>query len=240
MGFGYLLIGYILAFAFSLSNGYYFLDVIGATVMLVGLLRLAPHGKNFLRALWADMAYLLISIARAVLLLLHRMPESGALPILFALLYAVGALALHFFLLAGIYYLAEQVELPKEMRHARRNLAMIFVYYCLHMIAYLLAPSLGDAGNILSLCILLFGIVVILLNVLLIHGCYCRICLAGQEKGERPRSRYEWLNRFRDKTDAMFDNAYLRKPKAKNTEVPPEPPEPGYLRVKRKKNQKRK
>ena len=240
MGFGYLLIGYILTFAFSLSNGYYFLDVIGATVMLVGLLRLAQYGKNFLRALWADMAYLLISLSRAILLLMHLMPESGALPTAFSLMYALGALVLHFFLLAGIYYIAGQVELEKEKQHARRNIALMLVYYCLHMIACLIAPLLGNAGNILSLAILVLGIVVILLNVVLIHACYCRICLVGQEKGERPRSRYEWLNRFRDKTDAIFDNAYLRKPKESEKKAEPETPEPGYLRVKRKKNQKRK
>lgn len=239
MGFGYLLIGYILAFAFSLSNVYFFADIIGALVMLIGLMRLAQHGTNFLRAAWADMAYLLICLVRAVLMMLRLLPTDGAGAAVFAVLIAVSALVLHFFLLAAIYYISEQLALEKESRRAKRNLALIFAYYFLYLIAFLLTPLLGTAGNILALCVTVFGLAVIVSNILLLHSCYCRICLKGQEKGERVKSRYEWLNRFREKTDAMFDGAFLRKPKQKTGGAEPTA-EPGYLRVKRKKNQKHK
>ena len=44
---------------------------------------------------------------------------------------------------------------------------------------------------------------------------------------------------YNEKTDKMFDGAFIRPQKTKK-EKPKEEPEPGYLRVKRKKQGKRK
>jgi len=82
--------------------------------------------------------------------------------------------------------------------------------------------------------------VVIIMNVVLIHSCYCRICLKGQENGERSQSRFEWINKMNEKTDKMFDGAFLRPPKEKKSSAVKEEAEPGYLRVKRKKQGKHK
>lgn len=239
MGFGYLLVGYILAFVFSLGSVYFFQDILGALVMLVGLSQLAQHGTNFLRAMWVDIAYLLISFGRAMLMMLDIMKAESVWATVFGLLIPAVSLVLQFFLFAGIYYLAQQVELEKEAQKAKGTLVRIFSYYILHIIAYLVTPFLGNAaGNITGLLVTVYGLVVLIMNVVLLHSCYCRICLKGQENGERTLSRYEWLNKLNEKTDKMLDGAFLRpeKKKEKNSEVP----EPGYLRVKRKKQGKHK
>jgi len=237
MGFGYLLVGYILAFVFSLGSVYFFQDILGALVMLVGFSQLAQYGKNFLRAMWVDIAYLLISFIRAMLMMFDVIATDSIGATIFALIIPAVSLVLQFFLFAGIYYLAQQVELEKKAQKARGTLVRILSYYILHIIAYLVTPLLGNAaGNITGLIVTVYGLIVLIMNVVLLHSCYCRICLTGQEKGERVQSKYEWINRLNEKTDKMLDGAFLRpeKKKAKTEEVP----EPGYLRVKRKKQGK--
>ncbi len=241
MGFGYLLIGYFMAFAFSLANVYFFFDIIGGAVMLVGLSKLASHGTNFYRAMWADMSYLLLCLARAVLLMLKVIEADGWIVTALGVGIAAASLVLQFFILAGIYFIARKVDLIKEEEHAKRNILYILLYYVGYIVSVLILPYLGTIANLISLALTVFGIVVIILNLILIHSCYCRICLKGQEHGERTPSRFAIVNRFNEKADALFDSAYLRPKNARKTPSEGvEPAEPGYRRVKRKKKSKRK
>lgn len=239
MGFGYLLVGYILAFVFSLGKVYFFQDIIGALVMLMGLSQLAQYGKNFARATWVNIAYLLVSTVRALLMMLRLIRPESIWTTLFALLIPAVSLVLQFFLFAGIFYLAQQVELEREAQKAKGTLVRILSYYILHIIASLVTPHLGvEIANIINLVITVYGLVVLIMNVAFLHTCYCRICLKGQESGERVPSKFEWVNRMNEKADKMLDGAFLRPEKEKKK--PAETPEPGYLRVKRKKQGKRK
>ncbi len=244
MGFGYLLIGYIFAFAFSLANVYFFLDIIGASVMLVGLSKLAPHGKNFARAMLLDIVYLFLCLIRTLLPMLGIIAADSVWLYALGVLITLVSLVLQFFILAAIYYIAETVSLENEMTKARRNIKLLLFYgipYIGCLLCSLLKINLGIFGSVLFVSVIVFGYVVLFLNGVLIHSCYCRICLAGQESGARPKSRIAWLNKFYEKTDSMFDNAYLRPKKEKQPTVSPESAEePGYRRVKRKKKAKRK
>ncbi len=243
MGFGYLLVGYILAFIFTLGNVYFFQDIIGALVMLVGLSKLAVHQKNFLRAMWCDIVYLMISTARALLMMFKIMQAEGVLAVVFSVLIPLASLVMQFFLFAGIFYLAKEVEMEKESQRAKGSLMRILSYYILHIIAVLITPFLGNTvGNITGLLVVVFGIVMLLMNVSLIFSCYCGMCLKGEENGARTQSKYEWVNRFNEKTDKMFDGAFLRQPRPKKEKesVSKQESEPGYLRVKRKKKGKHK
>ncbi len=241
MGFGYLLIGYFMAFAFSLANVYFFFDIIGGALMLVGLSKLASYGKNFYRAMWADIGYLLLCLSRTVLLMLKVLDPESVITDIFGVGIAAVSLVLQFFILAGIYFIARQVELPKEENAAKRNILFVFLYYLGHIAALLILPYLGTVANLLALSLMLLGFAVIILNLILIHSCYCRVCLSGQEQGERPASRFAFVNRFNEKMDALFDRAYRRPQKQRKMPSKEEvPEEPGYLRVKRKKKSKRK
>ena len=240
MGFGYLLVGYILAFIFTLGNVYFFQDIIGALVMLVGLSKLAMFQKNFLRAMWCDIIYLMVSTARALLMMFKIMQAEGILVTVFSVLTPLASLVMQFFLFAGIFYLAKEVEMEKESLRAKGSLMRILSYYGLHIIAVLITPFLGNTvGNITGLLVMIFGLVMLIMNVSLIFSCYCGMCLKGEENGARTQSKYEWVNRFNDKTDKMFDGAFLRQPKEKKEKETVEA-EPGYLRVKRKKKGKHK
>ncbi len=242
MGFGYLLIGYFMAFAFSLANVYFFFDILGGLILFVGLSKLAPHGKNFYRGMWVDLLYIVLCLVRVSLSLFRIVDAESWIHTALAVLVAVVTLLLQFFILAGIYYIAERAGAEKEQSSARRCILYILLYYFLYIALYVLAPVLGTIANFISLGIMVFGFVVLFMHLALIYSCYCRICLEGQESGERPVSRYAFVNRFHEKWDAIFDGAYLRKKEAK-----PEPDtsageeqEPGYRRVKRKKKSRRK
>ena len=241
MGFGYLLVGYILSFVFTLGKVYFFQDIIGALVMMVGLSKLALHQNNFLRAMWCDIGYLMISTVRVFLMMFGILKEEGILNTVFAVLIPMASLVMQFFLFAGIFYLAKEVELEKESLRAKGSLMRILSYYILHIIAVLITPFLGNTvGNITGLLVVIFGLVMLLMNVSLIFSCYCGMCLSGEENGVRAPSRFEWVNKFNEKTDKMFDGAFLRPEKPKKESVKQTEEEPGYLRVKRKKSGKRK
>lgn len=242
MGFGYLLIGYFLAFAFSLANVYFFFDIIGGAVMLIGLSKLAAHGKNFYRAMLLDIAYIFLSLLRTALPLLGIVDGDSVVFTVLGIAVAVVSLVFRFFILAAIYFIAERVELSQETEKARRNIKYLFLYYVPYMFCVLTAVlgiDLGLIGNIVFFADTLLGFVVLLLDLVLIHSCYCRICIEGQESGERKPSRFKWVNAFYEKTDKMFDGAYLRT-KKKKSDTPTSEEEPRHLRVKRKKKSKRK
>ena len=236
MGFGYLLIGYIITFLFSLSNVYFFADIIGSVLMMIGLSKLAGHGKNFLRAMQVDVLFLVLCFARALLMMFRVITGEGILATSMTVAIAAVGLVLQFFIFAGIHYLAIDVELEKESMRAKRSILLVFTYYILHITVLLIGPALGNTvGNIAALCVFLYGLIALIYNTVLIHSCYCRICLKGQEHGERVQSKYEWVNRWNEKTDSILDNAYMRK---KSPEKESEG-EPGYMRVKRKKNKRK-
>ncbi len=241
MGFGYLLIGYFMAFAFSLANVYFFFDIIGGAIMLIGLSKLAPHGKNFTRGVWLCLTYILLCVGRVALLLFRVVEAESAVFTVLGILISAVTLLLQFFVVAGIYFLAERVGAEKEQTQARRCILLVILYYLLHIAAYFLTPLLGTLSGIAALLVTLFGFVVLFMHLFLIHSCYCRICLSGQEDGARPRSRYTFVNRFHEKWDAIFDGAYLRTKKTPPaSEEQSEDTEPGYRRVKRKKKSRKK
>ena len=183
-----------------------------------------------------DILLLVLCFARALLMMFRVITGEGILATVMTVAIAAVGLVLQFFLFAGIHYLSMDVELEKEAIQAKRAILLVFTYYILHIVILLLGPTLGNTvGNIAALCIFLYGLIALIYNTVLIHSCYCRICLKGQEHGERTKSKHEWVNRWNEKTDSILDNAYMRK---KSPEKEPEE-EPGYMRVKRKKNKRK-
>ena len=237
MGFGYLLIGYIITFLFSLSNVYFFADIIGAILMMIGLSKLSSYGKNFLRAMQVDIAFLILCFTRALLMMLRVISGEELLATVLTVGIVAVGLVLQFFLFAGIHFLSADVGLIKEPINAKRSIFLTFTYSFLHVLFLFIGPRLSvTVGNILALCIFLYGLAAIVFNIALIHSCYCRICPLGQEHGERTKSKYEWLNRINEKADSIMDKAFSRQ---KNDE-PETEAELGYRRVKRKKKSKHK
>ncbi len=241
MGFGFLLTGYVISFVLGVAQVYFFQDVVGGVLMLYGLYKLSPHQKNFFRAFCAALGYIVICTVRAVLLLFGKL-EGGSMTatILGACVTAV-TLVLHFFMIAGMYHLSLAVGLEKEPFRCRRSLSMIVTYYPMYIIASLFTPSLADAGetgavigNIITIVLVLFGAFVVLYNIYLIYCCFCSIVTPADARGEMPKSKFEWLNRYREKTNSLLDSAYAPQVKKKEVEEK-EPKEPGFLRIKRKK-----
>ncbi|MBQ1976461.1 MAG: hypothetical protein II227_03370 [Clostridia bacterium] len=157
MGFGYLLIGYIFTFLFSLSNVYFFADIIGTILMMIGLSKLSWHGKNFLRAMQVDILLLVLCFARALLMIFRIITGEGILATAMTVAIAAVGLVLQFFIFAGIHYLAMDVELEKESIRAKRSILLVFTYYILHIAVLLIGPALGNTvGNIAALCIFVY------------------------------------------------------------------------------------
>ena len=82
MGFGLLILGYFLTFAFTISQAYFFADVIGALVMLYAFTKLSEYNRYFRGAAAAGMLFTLLALTSGVLLSMHMLTSEGMLDIL--------------------------------------------------------------------------------------------------------------------------------------------------------------
>ena len=81
MGFGLLILGYFLTFAFTISQAYFFADVIGALVMLYAFTKLSEYNRYFRGAAAAGMVFTLLALTSGVLLSMHMLTTEGVFPV---------------------------------------------------------------------------------------------------------------------------------------------------------------
>lgn len=206
MGFGYLFLGYLIAFVLYMtvnSLGFGGLALlIGYATMLLGIWQLHHYHRAFA---WAK--YLLFPLLATALLetlqnlntlLLLGLPLDN--PMLSAVMDWL-TLALitvfHFALLFAIRALATEVGLLHVATAAVRNALFVGLYVLLSAIAKM--PFLSEQVRAyLTLPIILVDLVWIFCNLFLFISCMKNICPAGDEEVAERRSRFEWINRIQD------------------------------------------
>ena len=205
MGFGYVLIGYLVTFVIYLTvqalNVGSLATLLGYALMCYGLWGLNRYHVAFSIAKWAGVARLCL-VPYAVLsdassMFLFDLPVLGEtwsnavhlcgfcleIVFLFAMLYA-------------IRMLADAVELPKLSRAALRNTLFVGAYAVLYLVWCL--PFAEGIRPYLTFSIQLLNLAVIFLNLLLLVQCTKSICSEGDEEVTPKRSRFEWINRMGD------------------------------------------
>lgn len=134
MGFGILLIGYALAFAFALSPYYFFADIFGGLVMAYAFFKLSAFQRKFRYAGITSIIYAVFSCIN----MLERLSIVDFPPIIGKLTEALVAgcvITVHIFMFISISALAEEVGLPKLNMKARRNLIVLILYYLFYSLA---------------------------------------------------------------------------------------------------------
>ncbi len=205
MGFGYLLIGYLVAFLIyltvqALGVGSLAL-LLGYLLMLYGLMTLSKYNSAFNASKWLLLPMLLgalyLLIADISTLFLLDIPIVGG-TVRTVADWSIFLLGMVFqcALLYGIRMISDEVGIKKLSFAAMRNTVLIGIYAVLYI-----SQSLEMSDSVKAYVVLftnLFNLVWIIFNLILLLGCTKNICRAGDEEIEPKRSRFEWVNRVGD------------------------------------------
>ncbi len=204
MGFGLLLIGYIISYVSAIGFGPYLFAgiLIGGTIMLVGLVELRKYAPTFVYAIIADTLLLFCSFYAALVFLETRF----GLPVgivglnlksYFDWAQMITGFIFNITMLYGIADLARRVELFDMRVKAYRNMIFVLLFNVLQFI--LAFPiSVFDSGRAgLTMILIIFQLTYTIINAVLIFKCYAMICPEGQENMHRRRSRFEFINKMR-------------------------------------------
>lgn len=206
MGFGTLFFGYFLMFAFSLSQIYFFADVIGALIALYALAKLSQYHRDFAKAMIPTLGFLGLCGVTAILLLFRIGAESTILSTVLNIGKAAAACVMHIFLFRGISDLSREAESEKLTNRASRSLRMTMIYYFFYAFVVLLSPLLGVAGSYAGVVVYLYWVVCLVINLMLIYQCFGTLMPADEDEDSRKRSRFGFINKMNDKFDSLGDS----------------------------------
>ena len=209
MGFGLLFIGYFLTYLTSVSYAGYLIRFVGYSVMLYSFTKLYKYNKSFLLPLYSSIALLVVTaldIYANVGEFLYNslIIDSFSLPQNFALTLATVDDALvfvfHALLLFAIRNIAKETELPTLAYAAARNFAVICVYEVMCLIAFLPFDFVDGYKMAFGLPMYLLYFGWIILNLVLIFSCYAKICDENDVDMPLKKSKFEFINKFREET----------------------------------------
>ncbi len=218
MGFGYLLLGYLI----SLNFVYESLTLLPALgIMYLGLRRLSLYNRPLREALlwfYPTVAVSAVSFATELLRMGAVLAEEthAALSGILLPLTAVLLLFFHERLLTGIGLLAEETELPKLFVRARRNRFFSILVYGILALLYLpiRAEWFVTLNAAAFLPMLVARFVTLLLNALLIGSAYRLIAAPEDVDMERKKTGIAWLDNMREENDRREAEKTAEKKKA--------------------------
>ena len=210
MGFGLLLIGYALAFAFKLSSVYFFADVLGGLMMSYACSKLSAYDRHFRPALVCTSVYSVAAIVGALRRFVFA-ASSEMFDHIFDASFAAMEVLIHFTLLFAIISITRDLDLKRITMKARRNLIFVIVYYTLQCFSLLLGDSLialyPEFSSYLFRSVLLIQLAIAILNIILIGSCLKSI---GEEGEDAPDPSPSKIKRFyklwSDKEDKIYNS----------------------------------
>lgn len=204
MGFGILIFGYFLSFAFSVSQYYFFTDIIGAVVMLFAFSKLSEYNRYYVGASWACLGFLVLCCTGAASLMFELYDPTGPVDMAVDLCKLVVSAVMHVFIFLGIRGIALGAESPSIAMKAQRNLVMTMVYFVGAVGVVLFSSAMSkEMSYYSSLTIYFYWLLCILLNLVLIYNCFGKLCPADEDENEKKRSRFAIVNKFNDKFDEL-------------------------------------
>ncbi len=214
MGFGTLILGYFLMYAFSISEVYFFADIIGAAIVIFAFSKLAQYNRYFACAMWLCLAYLALCAYGAMSLMFELYGASSAVAYLLLFSKSIISCAMHTVMFLGIRGISLGADSVKLAGRAKRNMVITAIYYTLYIV--LSAVSLAVESYILSYVsavLQIFYLVCIVLNLILIYSSFGTLCPADEDENEVKRSRFGFINKMNDKMDDFEkkSNEYRRE-----------------------------
>lgn len=181
MGFGWLLVGYLLA-NIPLS----FAKLVGYPVMIMGLWRLAPYHTRFRYTFYGSF----VSLPFVIYFLLSALSQLGLLDLAFLggtlynavqWCYFAFSLIFHALLLYAIAGLTAELGLTALQGSAWRNMIFVGLYYFVDGFARLPISWISAFRLYFVFALIVLGISYLLLNVYLIYKCYKCICPESED-----------------------------------------------------------
>lgn len=207
MGFGYLLIGYLVTFvlyltANALQVGFLALWL-GYALMIHGVRMLKKYCNSFLWTEGMLWALLLPTVYRTLGalsdLFLWELPwMTATLGTAVSWVEFLLLIGFHGALLMSVGELAGAVGLTGTVRAARRDMIAVSLYAIVYLFVNLPITALDGIRPYFTLSLTVLNLLFILLSLFLLLSCNKNICRDGEE--EPPPKRYRWdlLNRIGD------------------------------------------
>jgi len=213
MGFGLLLGGYFLAFAFSLSEIYLFTDILGGLWMLYAFSKLSQYNRYCNGAVFAGIAFTLACMTGAGVLFAGILVQDGILDILIDCLKTVFAAVLHFFMYLSIRGIAQGADCPKLVHKSTRNMYMMGIYYLLYFLVLATGFLYSDYLPYVSGCVYLYWLICFIFNLILLYNCFGMLYPAEEEQETPKKSRFAIVNKMNEMFDKLDEknNKYRRE-----------------------------
>lgn len=206
MGFGILFFGYFLTFAFSISEVYFFADVIGGIVMLYAFNKLMQYNRYYVGAIYSTVIFTLFSLTGAVLLMFKISP-GDMMDTALDIAKALSACAMHIFVLLGIRGISLGAECDKLVKKSERNLKMTIAYYVVSHFVLFTSPLYEEVASYISLWVYVYWWICFIFNLSLIYQSFGLLYSADEDQMEKKRSRFKIINYINDKMDSFEENA---------------------------------
>ena len=120
----------------------------------------------------------------------------------------------HACLLYAVRSIAKETEDDKIIYASARNFVVITLYYVVYAVMLLPISALDGFKKYFSLPVYLLYFAWIILNVVLLISCYARICDESDVDMPFKRSRFEFINKLREKEEkAAKENSEFARQK---------------------------
>lgn len=203
MGFGLLLIGYFVTFAFSVSQNYFFADIIGSLIMIFAFTKLDQYNKYFSRASIASIVFALLCAVNAASLIFEIYSPSGMVDMVIDTAKQLAACLIHVFIFMGTHGIAMKADSDKLVKNTDRSFTMTMIYYAFSVIVIVLSSYFGDYVQYASAVVYLYWLMCLLFNLVLFYKCFAILCPADEDENAVKRSRFAIINKINDKMESM-------------------------------------
>lgn len=213
MGFGYLLLGYLVTYIFSITAGAIGVGSLalmaGAALMFVGLRGLCRFNTSFIPAKWTTCGVFALGVFRLWQDFFSKwFATNEATDAILATAFTWAnffiTFLFHLAVLYAIRVLAIEVELKKIASHAMYNTIGVGIWGALFLLCNM--PSVGVVVlPYLSFSMGLFNLLYLISNIVLLFRCSKNICAEGDEDVAPKPSRFAWLNRINDFYNQTMD-----------------------------------
>lgn len=209
MGFGMLFVGYYMCYLMSYNPVGFALRLLGYILVSVALVKLSGYHKSFKYTAISTVPLLLTSVVGAVYevggflydrLLIDKMPIDGELYSAIMDINNLFIFVFHAFLLFAVKKIAGEVGELRICQNAVRNFVFICIYLVLCCVPMLPFAKETEFARYFSFPTLILYLVCVVLNLILLFSCYSKICDEGDVDMPLKRSRFEFVNKFREET----------------------------------------
>ena len=184
-----------------------FTDVVSALIMLLGLYKLASVSPGFKRPMYAALGFAVLAAAELVFgIIMLFSPASLAAAVAYVGMLRSFVLAIFtVLLLLSCQEICEKLEVKKIPERCRVLRGFAIGIYGANIL--LQTPLLTSvlpviASAFLYLAVIIGVIILIIMNLAVIYGCYMSICLPEDLEGKPQKpSRFAFVNEYRRRQD---------------------------------------